>query len=192
MIKNRFIVWKDVKSIRVKRELKELIKYRINGQRIEAWFKMFSLNEDIYLTYEFHPFVENVTDKRMINFNYRGEKQQVSLAEFVIYLGFYTEGQTHSQLFIDSLRSATQDRKHRDIWEDLTGTSFSSNMKASAFLKLEHRLLHKLLAYPVHGKKETNGAVGADDLFLMDAIIKRRNVNVAFLIAELLVYMYTT
>lgn len=176
--------------------------YENNGYRIEsmAWERLFGMRAPIFeelcreffSTYRFNHRCRDFADPHMLSFRLGGVPRHISLIEFAIRMGLYTEEQASSPIFGEYLGGCvnlpTRDFDVNGSWEAIGEGEFRSSSTHAARIRSPLlKLIQKLLAYSVMHRSNGRDKLKTNELWLLTQIMEEETrVNVPYLLAYFL------
>ncbi|KAJ9560080.1 hypothetical protein OSB04_005240 [Centaurea solstitialis] len=166
-----------------------------------AWKAALDLREPIYreLTLEFittYSFDEDAGRESMrlpcVTYRLGGRWFRQTLAQFAISLRLYTVDMVRTDYFEDYIGHCAiappEDLDYSALWSQLgQGPYRRSNTKSGNLVDLEHRVLHRMIAYTLNQRKSSQDKIGDFELWLLHQLISLdRHTHLAFIIADFL------
>ncbi|KAF5760123.1 hypothetical protein HanXRQr2_Chr16g0749591 [Helianthus annuus] len=115
----------------------------------------------------------------------------MTLPQFAVATGFYTQQEVHEPGFVTLLRGVV--KKAQDFcvmkedlarfWGTIATAPFSNNMVASDIRDPVHRFIHKILAATLIGRHEGDNKVNHHSLFCLMCMVEGQPANLASIFA---------
>lgn len=159
-----------------------------------AWIRLFQIYEPIFreLVMEFFStfaFNHRSTDfhEDTLTFQLGGEPRSMSLVEFAIAVGLYTEDETANPHFLDHLLSARVQKFNAmelaEHWGLVGNFDFGGRPSYTHIRNPRHRLIHRLLAFSIAARREGPEKVHQPDMFYLGCIVRGTRVNIPYRLA---------
>lgn len=186
----RYIDWKVMQALGFKERLEDMLSYTVDGQKFESLKRLFSIDEPVYVemvtevmtTFRFQR--SQQVGQSSVSFRYLGKSHTLSLAQFALHMGLYTTEEINSPLFLTGATSISVTTTTSEAWSQWSPTPYFSGVKATRLRDPVLQVLHKLISCSLDGKYTTGGRVAAIDVALMESILGKRNIQVAYLVAK--------
>ncbi|KAM0065065.1 hypothetical protein Hdeb2414_s0003g00110411 [Helianthus debilis subsp. tardiflorus] len=158
-----------------------------------VWLRFFSIKHPQYrelcleflTTYEFQTPCTDYSYARSITFRMAGVERSCSLIEFAKRMGVYTDEEMETDVFLKGLTKLPDDVSPEQVWAQIGEGPYQANMVKSTRLKDPfHRILHRVIAQSIAGRKESTGVVTRRDLFFLYCFVKPAVCNVAYVLAS--------
>ncbi|KAJ9567225.1 hypothetical protein OSB04_003191 [Centaurea solstitialis] len=147
-----------------------------------AWERVFNMAETLYreLIIEFVATFRFEAGKALeefyqscMTFRLGGVWRSLSLVEFAVALGIYTQDEVDAPGFVEYMW-ATAKRQHgfdpRLAWAILGDGDYGNNLKVKGFLAYSDRLLHRMLIHAVNAHSSSEEKVSTYDLWLLEQL----------------------
>ncbi|KAJ0504319.1 hypothetical protein HanHA89_Chr12g0457941 [Helianthus annuus] len=136
------------------------------------------------LTLEFHC---TFAEKNAVSFLLGWNLYEISIAEFGVALGFYTEREVRTDDFVNGLRGVYNYARTNCLgpeelarfWETIATTPFLGTNLISAVRDPIHRYILKMLATTVVARRSVENKANWLDLFALMCMVEKRNLNLA-------------
>ncbi|GKC51802.1 hypothetical protein Tco_1074547 [Tanacetum coccineum] len=161
-----------------------------------SWERALSIDDEVYpewvleffLTIYFNKDVDKSTlmTKKCIWFRLCGNEHILTLPEFAVMLGLFTEDEVNHQLFgIHFGKLEVDDRQfdHRKYWTKVgkpTLTNHKEVLVKEPLMRIVHKLIVRSLVHRLASRKRCQ----KQDLWMMNALEESRRVNLACIIAD--------
>ncbi|KAL8239647.1 hypothetical protein R6Q59_016214 [Mikania micrantha] len=127
----------------------------------------------------------------VVSFSLGRRVYEMTIPQFAVVYGFYTEEEVMSPRFVSSLRGAA--KKNRDFcisdvdlsefWATIADSPFSTSMLESDIRDPILRYIHRVLACTLIGRSSEEEKVNWIDLFCLYCMVTEREANVACVLA---------
>ncbi|KAJ0462832.1 hypothetical protein HanHA300_Chr14g0508451 [Helianthus annuus] len=119
----------------------------------------------------------------------------MTLPQFVVQIGFYTQQEVEDPGFIGLLRGVVKKKQDHCVvkadlarfWRTIAISPFSNNMVASDIRDPLYRFVHKILAATLIGRQEGDNKVNHHSLFCLMCLVESPPANLASVLAWWLV-----
>ncbi|KAJ9556996.1 hypothetical protein OSB04_011610 [Centaurea solstitialis] len=184
----RRVDWNLLRSMGVENDIKAILEkhaYDEDGTEYyicRAWERVFDIAETLYreLIIEFVANFRFDAGKALqefyqscMTFRLGGVWRSLSLVEFVVALGIYTQDEVDAPGFVEYMW-ATAKRQHgfdpQLAWAILGDGDYGSNLKVKGFLASSDRLLHRMLIHAVNAHSSSEEKVSTYDLWLLEQL----------------------
>ena len=153
---NRYIDFDALEVIGIADEVRDLIEN-------VGWGRFVDIREDVHYellleflcTLDFQKEYISVLRPGVINFKLGGRRHQMSVAEFGVALGVYSEPYIRSTAYTNALVDFPSDEMPALFWESITvtGPGYSPATAKSTFIRIPSlRYLHKFIAHSISGR----------------------------------------
>ena len=138
------------------------------------------------LTYEFlttfnlDKSVTDVSHEGTISFRLMNREFGMSITEFSVACGFYTEEYTDSVDYDNSYTGFPSNFNPNAFWREITDSPINYNpsqSKSSVIKSPALKYMHRFIAFSLSGRKESTGVVTKTDLFYLWCMVKGSRVN---------------
>ncbi|KAJ9547353.1 hypothetical protein OSB04_019896 [Centaurea solstitialis] len=180
--------WNLLRSMGVENEIKAIFEkhaYDEDGTEYcicHAWERVFDISETLYreLIIEFVATFRFVAIKALdefyqscITFRLGGVWRSLSLVEFAIALGIYTQAEVDAPGFVEYMWATAKRPDGFDpqlAWAIFDEGEYGGNLKVKGFLTSSDRLLHRMLIHAVNARSSSEEKVYVYDLWLLEQL----------------------
>lgn len=198
----RRIDWETLNNLGVANRIRAVLEKHATGEDgheyfiCNAWERIFEINEPLYreLILEFvASFVFDATKATVdchepcMTFRLGGIWRSLSLADFGVALGIYTQAEVND-LGFDEYMVATEKKPESfnpsASWAIIGDGDYTSNIKVKGLLSSDDRLFHRMLVHAVNSRSSSEEKITVYDLWLLDRLTTDdRYPNAPYIIA---------
>ncbi|KAI7746769.1 hypothetical protein M8C21_025279 [Ambrosia artemisiifolia] len=158
-----------------------------------VWLRFFSIKHlqykelclEFLSTYEFQTPCTDYSYGRSIRFRMAGIERSCSLIEFSRRMGLYTDEEMETDIFLKGLTKLPSDVSPQQFWAQIGEGPYQGKFLKSTRLKDPfYRILHRIIAQSIAGRKESTGVVTQKDQFFLYCFIRPAACNVAYVLAS--------
>ncbi|KAJ0836822.1 hypothetical protein HanRHA438_Chr16g0771301 [Helianthus annuus] len=160
------------------------------------WRRFFDILEPSYdeLVYEFlstfyFKYDKSLTDES-IHFRLCGQSYNMSLTEFAVHLGIYTDEEVKQPIFTEASTSYSPEEM-KEYWLSHSSKEWCNNNNSMKFIDPRYQYMHRVLANTITGRKNNQHRVSATDLFHLHSIFEQVPCNIAHELATYLLNQQT-
>ena len=156
------------------------------------WRRFFDILEPSYdeLVYEFWStfYYTQKTDliEETIGFRLGGRTVKLSLTQFALYLGIYTEEEVRSPIFTEALIKYPYNTQ--DYWHKHSLEEWSPNNDSKTFKDFLYQYMHRVISNTIRGRTSNPHRVSTTDLFHLYSIFESVPCNIAHGLASYFEY----
>ncbi|KAJ9539170.1 hypothetical protein OSB04_031903 [Centaurea solstitialis] len=180
--------WTLLQTLEIDGDVKAVLEKHAIGENgleyyiCKAWDRVFNINEILYrelilefvTTYTFNP-VKATEDcrEKCVSFRLGGTWRSLSLAEFGVALGIYTQAEVNDPGFEEYMVATSKTPEGfnpREVCDIFGNGNFLSNIKVKGLLSPLDRLLHCMLVHVVNSRSSSEEKIPVYDLWLLSEL----------------------
>ena len=177
---NRCLHWPTLQNLGIADRIRTMLDE-------SGWSAFFDINEVTYkeLTLEFFSTYtldksSNLVDAKTIKFQLGGQPHNITITEFGVLCGFYTREYTQLETYLDSPVDFPEDLDPHTFWHSIGEGPYQPHRTKSTQLRDPvYRILHRLIAHTISGRKGSSSVVSQRDLFYLFSVITPFRCNIA-------------
>ncbi|KAF5755477.1 hypothetical protein HanXRQr2_Chr17g0803231 [Helianthus annuus] len=185
MLEHRTIDWEWLQSIGASDRVAELLGPRLRAAMDCDWKQYTELTLEFHCT--FHHKEGTFAERNAVSFSLGRNLYEMSIAQFGVALGFYTQEEVQTDEFVNGLRGVYNYPRPKCLdstdlarfWETIATQPFDQMNLITSVRDPIHRYILKALATTVVARKSGENKANWLDIFALMCMVEKRNRNLA-------------